>query len=81
MNLIEHLKKTREHLGDFGSDDPLMRVLGAFQEGDAEKLCFVLSGEWNVINCGCDKCQDAANVIRRLAGAATLMETMEADHV
>jgi hypothetical protein len=52
-------------------------VLGAFQEGDAERLRFVMSGEYRYNNCDCKHCQEATDTLRRLAAVAAKMEAKQ----
>jgi hypothetical protein len=55
----------------------LLEVLGAFQDGDAERLGFVMSGEYRERNCDCEQCQEATDMLHHLAAAAAKMEAKQ----
>jgi hypothetical protein len=63
----EFIIKTRNAVPD------LLAALD-FRPGDAARLGFLLSGEYERDGCKCEQCAEATDMLRRLAGMAAKME-------
>jgi hypothetical protein len=57
-----------------GAASAMLDVLCMIRPGDAWTLSFVLSGEYRLNGCNCEKCREATEVLRRMQEMCRKME-------